>query len=382
MVASTHWLASSVGMRMLEAGGNAFDAAVAAGFTLSVVEPHLNGPGGDAPIIGHRADGRAHVRDLRAGHRARRRDHRRLPRPRAWTSSPAPATSPPSCPGRSAPGSTCSRGTAPSRWPTSSRRPSATRATATRWSGPRPGRSRRSRDLFTEHWPTSAAVYLPHGEVPSGGRAVQQPGAGRHVRAPPGRAAARARRRSRLRGTRSTRASSPRPSTRSSRASPCRTRRADAHTGLLRAVDLAGWRATEEPTTSLRFAGRTIHKTAAWGQGPVLLQQLAMLEALGVADLVRTNDTVDARAHRRRGGQARVRRPRGLVRRRGRRPARHPALRRVRGRACAARRRRRLRRTPARLSRRARPPRRRGPVGRLASSPRPASANRPSPRSA
>ena len=56
MVASTHWLASASGMAVLEQGGNAFDAAVAAGFTLSVVEPHLNGPGGDAPIIGHRAD--------------------------------------------------------------------------------------------------------------------------------------------------------------------------------------------------------------------------------------------------------------------------------------------------------------------------------------
>lgn len=49
--ASTHWLASSVGMRMLELGGNAFDAAVAMGFTLQVVEPHLNGPGGDLPIL-------------------------------------------------------------------------------------------------------------------------------------------------------------------------------------------------------------------------------------------------------------------------------------------------------------------------------------------
>ena len=40
--------------------------------------------------------------------------------------------------------------------------------------GPRrgAGRSRRSRTLFTEHWPTSAAVYLPGGEVPGGGRAV------------------------------------------------------------------------------------------------------------------------------------------------------------------------------------------------------------------
>lgn len=55
-VASTHWIASAVGMRLLEAGGNAFDAAVAAGFTLQIVEPHLNGPGGDAPILAARAD--------------------------------------------------------------------------------------------------------------------------------------------------------------------------------------------------------------------------------------------------------------------------------------------------------------------------------------
>src|SRR5881296_641295 len=51
MVASTHWLASAAGMAVLEQGGNAFDAAVAAGFTLQIVEPHLNGPGGDLPAI-------------------------------------------------------------------------------------------------------------------------------------------------------------------------------------------------------------------------------------------------------------------------------------------------------------------------------------------
>jgi gamma-glutamyltranspeptidase / glutathione hydrolase len=51
MVASTHWLASASGMATLERGGNAFDAAVAAGLTLQVVEPHLNGPGGEVPIL-------------------------------------------------------------------------------------------------------------------------------------------------------------------------------------------------------------------------------------------------------------------------------------------------------------------------------------------
>src|SRR6266478_2051234 len=55
MVASTHWLASAAGMAVLEHGGNAFDAAVAAGLVLQVVEPHLNGPGGEVPVIAHHA---------------------------------------------------------------------------------------------------------------------------------------------------------------------------------------------------------------------------------------------------------------------------------------------------------------------------------------
>src|ERR1700727_1800174 len=64
MVAATRWLASAAGMAVLEKGGNAFDAAVAAGFVLQVVEPHLNGPGGEVPVIGYDAadgDGRSGV---------------------------------------------------------------------------------------------------------------------------------------------------------------------------------------------------------------------------------------------------------------------------------------------------------------------------------
>jgi gamma-glutamyltranspeptidase/glutathione hydrolase len=53
---STHWIASAVGMKILEQGGNAFDAAAAMGFVLNVVEPHLNGPLGDMPLLIRAAD--------------------------------------------------------------------------------------------------------------------------------------------------------------------------------------------------------------------------------------------------------------------------------------------------------------------------------------
>jgi gamma-glutamyltranspeptidase/glutathione hydrolase len=51
VVTTTHWIATSIGMSILEKGGNAFDSAVATGFTLQVVETHLNGPGGEVPLI-------------------------------------------------------------------------------------------------------------------------------------------------------------------------------------------------------------------------------------------------------------------------------------------------------------------------------------------
>ncbi len=51
MVSSTHWLATASGMSILEKGGNAFDAGVAVGLALQVIEPHLNGPAGEVPML-------------------------------------------------------------------------------------------------------------------------------------------------------------------------------------------------------------------------------------------------------------------------------------------------------------------------------------------
>ncbi|WP_200938577.1 gamma-glutamyltransferase family protein [Cellulomonas sp. Root137] len=292
MVASTHWLASAVGMRMLEAGGNAFDAAVAAGFTLSVVEPHLNGPGGDAPILGYRAsDGHTFVvcgqgtapaaatietyRDLGldlvpgTGHLAAV-----VPGAfGAWldllarygTLPLADVLAP-------------AIGYARDGYPLVR---AATRTIAT------------VADMFTEHWPTSAAVYLPDGQVPAAGAGFSNPAladtferllaAGGTTR----EAQIESARRAFYEGFVAEAVDAFQSGVAVQDSSGRR------HTGLLRASDLASWRATEEPTTSLRFAGRTVHKTGAWGQGPVLLQQLAMLEALDVGSLVRSHDTLE-----------------------------------------------------------------------------------------
>ena len=104
VVATTHWIATAVGMAILEKGGNAFDAGVATAFTLQVVEPHLNGPGGDVPIIVHDVQARTHRGDLRPGPGAGRAPPSRITRAKASTWCPAPACSRPASPARSNPG--------------------------------------------------------------------------------------------------------------------------------------------------------------------------------------------------------------------------------------------------------------------------------------
>jgi gamma-glutamyltranspeptidase/glutathione hydrolase len=285
MVGSTHWLASAVGMSVLEAGGNAFDAAAAAGFTLQVVEPHLNGPGGDAPIIGHTArDGRTFTVCGQG------------PAPADATIDAYTALGLDVVPGTGhlaavVPGAFGAWLDLLARYGTLPLADVLAPAIGYARDGypllPSAVRTIRTvGQLFTEHWPTSAAVYLPDGQVPEAGARFRNPAlADTYTRVLAEAAAAGSDRLAQIEAAR--------------RAfyegfiaeamtdyvrTPVLDSSGEAHEGVLTADDLAGWRVTEEPTVSVEFAGVEVHKTAAWGQGPVLLQQLRMLEALGVAD--------------------------------------------------------------------------------------------------
>lgn len=62
MVAAPHYLASGAGLRVLQDGGSAVDAAVAVNSTLGVVYPHMTGAGGDAFwLVYEAATGRVHA---------------------------------------------------------------------------------------------------------------------------------------------------------------------------------------------------------------------------------------------------------------------------------------------------------------------------------
>ena len=145
--------------------------------------------------------------------------------------------------------------------------------------------------------------------APQRGRAVPQPRAGRRLRAARARPRPRARaarRRSTPRATPSTAAGWPRRSTSSSPPTD----------GLLTGADLARLAGDARGAGHARLPRAHVCKTGPWGQGPVLLQQLALLEGFDLAAM----GPGRLRPHRDRVREARVRRPRGVVRRPGRSP--------------------------------------------------------------
>lgn len=284
VVTSTHWIASAVGMSILERGGNAFDAAVATGFVLQIVEPHLCGPGGDLPVVYHSAKtGRVEVICGQG------------PAPAGATIERYRAEGLEMIPGDGllatvVPGSfdgwmllLRDHGTMGVR---DVLEPAIHYAEAGHPMLPRVAATIAGLgDFFREHWPTSHATWLPGGEAPRPKALFRNPALARTWRriveeaeAVSGREAGiEAARRAFYRGF-------------VAEAIETFLRQAEVmdgsgrcHRGVLTAQDLADWSATVETPTTLDYHGWTVAKTGPWGQGPVLLQSLAILAGIDVA---------------------------------------------------------------------------------------------------
>jgi gamma-glutamyltranspeptidase/glutathione hydrolase len=297
MVASTHWLASAAGMAVLESGGNAFDAVTAAGFVLQVVEPHLVGPGGDMPAIFVTADD---------------------PTPRVLCAqgvAPAGATIE-HYRGLGldlVPGAGLLAAVVPGAWDgwltllrdhgTKSLREVLDYAIGYARNGfplveRIPATIAGVRELFTEHWPTSAELWLPDGKVPVAGTLFRNPvladtwerllreaeavGSDREAQI-------EAARRAWYQGfvAEEIEAFSRKPHRDSS---------GRDHAGVLTGQDLATWSATYEDPVTAQVGDWTLAKCGPWSQGPALAQQVLMLhelrDRLTYVDGVPTAETV------------------------------------------------------------------------------------------
>jgi gamma-glutamyltranspeptidase/glutathione hydrolase len=278
MSASTHWLASGTGQAVLERGGNAFDAAVASAFVLHVVEPHLNGPGGDMTAVVHVAGepspkllmGQGSAPAAATPERFRQEGLDRVPGSGALAAA-VPA--------------------AVDAW-LLLLRDHGTWELADAWAfaigyarDGHPVLDRVSRtiagvaDLFREHWPASAAFWLPDGEAPVADSLVANPAWAATMERILAESSSADTREGRIEAARAIWAegfvaeemvaSAQRPHRHSTGAD---------HAGLLTAADLASSRASWEDPVSVEFRGLRIWKTDAWGQGPALLQALMILD--------------------------------------------------------------------------------------------------------
>ncbi len=286
VISTTHWLATAVGMAILERGGNAFDAAVAAGMTLQVAEPHLNGPGGDLPAILYRADTAkaqvlcaqgvapagatiGHYRDLGleivpgTGHLAAvvpgafdgwmtmLRDHGTM---------------------------TLAEVFEPAIGYAENGVPLVPRICDT---------IAQMRDMFVTEWTSSAEVFLPGGDVPESGALFANKAMAATWRRLLEEAAAAGG--DRVRQIDAARDAWYRGFVAETIDGFCRTEVMDSsgrrHRGVLTGDDMARWQAHYEEPLSYDFAGHTVLKCGPWSQGPVFLQQLALLRGFDLAGM-------------------------------------------------------------------------------------------------
>src|SRR6266542_672295 len=140
---------------------------------------------------------------------------------------------------------------------------------------------------FRDHWPSSAEIYLGDGVPPAGGRFANPVLATAYSRILAEAEAAGAGRDAQIEAARRTFYEGF-----VAEAIAAYLQRAEVmdvsgrpHRGLLAGRDLAAWRASVEAPVTLDYAGLTVCKTGPWGQGPVFLQQLALLSGFGMAEM-------------------------------------------------------------------------------------------------
>ncbi|MFD6172449.1 gamma-glutamyltransferase family protein [Streptomyces coeruleorubidus] len=276
MVSSTHWLASQSAMAVLEGGGNAYDAAVAGAFVLHVVEPHLNGPAGEVPILLAPSGGEVRVLCGQGVAPA----GATVAHYRGLGLDLVPGTGPLAA---AVPGAFDAWMVLLRDHGTKSLADVLQYAIGYAEHGHAPvervGETVETvRELFETEWTSSAEVYLPGGKAPRPGELLRNPAlAATWKRLLAETAGA---------GSREARIEAAREVWRSGFIAEALVRQAgqptmdtsgERHTGTLTAADLAGWSATYETPVSYDWNGWTVCKPGPWSQGPVLLQQLALL---------------------------------------------------------------------------------------------------------
>ena len=279
-VATTHWIASAVAMSVLERGGNAFDATAAAGFVLQIVEPHLVGPGGEAPIILKRADAPEPIVICGQGPYPQDATPERFAQ-LGLKQVPGTGLLPAVVPGAFDAWMLLLRdhGT----WRLADiLEPAITYAENGFPVLPRVASSiLAAKDFFIAEWPSSAAVWLPHGEVPRPRTLHRTPDiAATYRRIVAEAQSAGADRDAQIEKARDAyyRGFVAEAIDRFYRTAELMDSTGRHNGGLLRGDDLARYRARTEKTVSRRYRDVTVHKTGAWGQGPVALEVLALIE--------------------------------------------------------------------------------------------------------
>ena len=286
VVTSTHWIATAVGMGTLERGGNAFDAAVATAFTLQVVEPHLNGPGGDVPVLLY--DVRKGKPELICG---------QGPAPAGATIAHYKSEGLDMVPGTGLLAA-CVPGMFDT-WMTMLRdygtmkladvltpaisyaqngHPLVERANAT---------IRTVEKLFRDHWPTSAAIYLKDGKPAETGKLFTNPTlAATYTRVLKEAESAGGDRVAQIEKARKVWSQG---FVAEAIDKFCRTQAVmdtsgSPHKGVLTGEDMAKWQARIEAPLTYDYGRYTVCKPP-WSQGPVTLQQLALLKGFNLDGL-------------------------------------------------------------------------------------------------